>query len=73
SPRSVVQAVDAVTGDRIWEYSRRLGAASEYLDSVGGGMRTRSVAIYGDKIFVNTSDAHIVALDAATGEVVWDH
>ena len=36
-------------------------------------MRTRSVAIYGDKIFVNTSDAHIVALDAATGEVVWDH
>ena len=73
SPRSVVQAVDAVTGDRIWEYSRQLGAASEYLDSVGGGMRTRSVAIYGDKVFVNTSDAHIVALDAATGEVVWDH
>ena len=73
SPRSVVQAVDAVTGDRLWEYSRQLGAASEYLDSVGGGMRTRSVAIYGDRIFVNTSDAHIVALDAATGEVVWDH
>ena len=73
SPRSVVQAVDAVTGDRIWEYRRELGAASEYLESVGSGMRTRSVAIYGDRIFVNTSDAHIVALDAATGEVVWDH
>ena len=73
SPRSVVQAVDAVTGDRLWEYRRDLEAASEYLESVGSGMRTRSVAIYGDKIFVNTSDAHIVALDAATGEVVWDH
>ncbi len=73
SPRSVVQAFDAATGDRLWEYRRRLVAESEYLDSVGGGMRTRSVAIYGDKIFVNTSDAHIVALDAATGEVVWDH
>ena len=73
SPRSVVQAVDAVTGDRIWEYRRELGASSEYLESVGSGMRTRSVAIYGDRIFVNTSDAHIVALDAGTGEVVWDH
>ena len=73
SPRSVVQAVDAVTGDRLWEYRRDLEAASEYLESVGSGMRTRSVAIYGDKIFVNTSDAHIVALDAASGEVVWDH
>ena len=73
SPRNIVQAVDAVTGDRIWEYSREFDASTDFLDSVGAGMRTRSIAIYGDKIFVNTSDAHIVALDAATGEVVWDH
>ena len=73
SPRNVVQAVDAVTGDRIWEYRRQFDASTDFLDSVGAGMRTRSIAIYGDKIFVNTSDAHIVALDAATGEVVWDH
>ena len=71
SPRNVVQAVDAVTGDRIWEYRRQFDASTDLLDSVGAGMRTRSIAIYGDKIFVNTSDAHIVALDAATGEVVW--
>ena len=73
SPRNIVHAVDAVTGDRIWEYSREFDASTDFLDSVGAGMRTRSIAIYGDKIFVNTSDAHIVALDAATGEVVWDH
>ena len=73
SPRNIVQAVDAVTGDRIWEYRREFEASTDFLDSVGAGMRTRSIAIYGDKIFVNTSDAHIVALDAATGEVVWDH
>ena len=73
SPRNIVQAVDAVTGDRIWEYSREFDASTDFLDSVGAGMRTRSIAIYSDKIFVNTSDAHIVALDAATGEVVWDH
>ena len=71
SPRNVVHAVDAVTGDRIWEYSREF-EASDALDAVGAGMRTRSIAIYGDKIYVNTSDAHIVALDARTGDVAWD-
>ena len=71
SPRNVVHAVDAVTGDRIWEYSREF-EASDALDAVGAGMRTRSIAIFGDKIYVNTSDAHIVALDARTGDVAWD-
>ena len=33
----------------------------------------RSIAIYGDKIFVNTADAHIVALNVKTGAVAWDH
>ena len=73
SPRNIVQAVDAATGDRLWEYRREFEASTDFLDAVGAGMRTRSIAIYGDKVFVNTSDAHIVALDAATGEVVWDH
>ena len=72
NPRNVVQAVDAVTGDRLWEYRRQFEASTDDLDAVGAGMRTRSIAIYGDKIFVNTSDAHIVALDARTGEVAWD-
>ena len=73
SPRNVVQAVDAVTGDRLWEHQRQFGASTDELDAVGSGMRTRSIAIYGNKIYVNTSDAHIVALDARTGEVAWDH
>ena len=34
--------------------------------------RSRSIAIYGDKIYLNGSDAHIVALHAATGDVAWD-
>ena len=32
----------------------------------------RGVALYGDKVFVATPDAHVVALDKATGEVIWD-
>ena len=31
------------------------------------------MAIYEDKLIVATSDAHIVALDAKTGKVAWDH
>jgi alcohol dehydrogenase (cytochrome c) len=32
----------------------------------------RNVAIYGDRIFGTTSDAHIIALDARTGKLLWD-
>ena len=32
----------------------------------------RNIAIYQDKVFVATTDAHLVALDARTGKTVWD-
>jgi len=64
NPGGGVQALDAVTGDRIWEFKK------EYETPELGP--TRSIAIYDDKIYVNTSDAHIVALNARTGAVVWD-
>ena len=60
-----VQALDAVTGDLLWQYSRRL--AKDVPLSV-----KRTIALYGDKVYVPTSDVHIVALDARTGRVVWD-
>ena len=71
NPGNVVQALDAATGELIWEYrpdrpSTRGGAQGE----TGGAQR--NIAIFGDKVFSATSDAHIVALDARTGRVVWD-
>tara|TARA_B100001123_G_scaffold393625_1_gene473756 strand:+ start:2916 stop:4604 length:1689 start_codon:yes stop_codon:yes gene_type:complete len=69
NPLGIVQAVNATTGNRIWEYRKIFeGTPDETFRS-----RTRSLAIYGDKIFVTTNDAHLIALDAKTGEVVWDH
>ena len=38
----------------------------------GGTGATRNLAIYQDKVFVATTDAHLVALDARTGKTVWD-
>ncbi|MGD9902874.1 MAG: PQQ-binding-like beta-propeller repeat protein [Vicinamibacterales bacterium] len=60
-----VQALDGATGDLIWANQvgpARPGAAS-------GGMR--NIAAYDDKIFLATSDARLVALDARTGAVKW--
>ena len=37
------------------------------------GLRSmRNIAIYGDKVFIATTDARLVALDARTGKLVWD-
>jgi alcohol dehydrogenase (cytochrome c) len=36
-------------------------------------MSKRNMAIYDDKLVVATSDAHIIALDAKTGKIAWDH
>jgi alcohol dehydrogenase (cytochrome c) len=60
-----VQALDAATGDLLWQYSHRL--PRERAPTV-----KRAIAIYGTRLYVPTSDAHIVALDAKTGTVVWN-
>jgi alcohol dehydrogenase (cytochrome c) len=61
-----VQALDAATGDLLWQYTREL--PKDIQPSV-----KRHISIYGDKLFVPTSDVHIVALDIKTGKIVWDH
>ncbi len=66
NPHGVIQALDGATGDLIWEYRPASGAAR-----AGNGVQ-RNIAIYGDKIFGTTDDAHIIALDARTGKLVWN-
>jgi len=66
-----VQALNAATGDLIWEYKRDLPA--KLVTDGGNPLAKRNMAIYDDKLYVATSDAHIVALEAKTGKVVFDH
>ena len=66
----IVQALDATNGDLLWEYRRKLPADIGTL--TGTRYRYRNVAIYEDKIFLATNDAFLVALDAKTGQVVWE-
>ena len=65
-----IQALDATTGDLLWDYRRQL--PTDLREYVTLGNRTRNLAIYGNHIYHLTSDAHLLALDARTGEVAFD-
>src|SRR5262249_52573953 len=64
NPHNVVQALDGRTGDLLWEYRRELpkidgGYHNDLFDRARG-----TIALYGDKVFLASADAHVVALDA---------
>jgi alcohol dehydrogenase (cytochrome c) len=63
----IVQALDGRSGELLWQYTRWLPGE---INSMLFGKR--SIAIYGEYVYLATTDAHIVALDAKTGFVVWD-
>ncbi len=65
-PGNVIQALDARNGELIWEYAYSFPAESRTL-----GGPTRNIALYGDKLFMATYDAALVAVDARTGEQLW--
>ena len=67
NPGNIIQALDAATGELLWEYRREL---PEPLDRFPAAMR--GIAVFGDKVFMDTTDAHVVALEARTGKVAWD-
>ncbi len=57
-----VDAIDARSGNIIWKYQRQPPSAT----------RQRGTAVYGDKVYLATSDSHLVALDVRTGGIRWD-
>ncbi len=66
SPFGVVEALDAATGELLWQYRHEHAT-----DDLGGIVTSRNLAIYDDKLYLTTIDAYLVALDARTGEPVW--
>ena len=65
SPGDKLEALDAATGDLLWQYTRILPPGVN-------ASNKRMISIYGDKVYMGTSDIHVVALDVKTGRVVWD-
>ena len=62
-----VIAVEAATGKEIWRYRWELPEALVPVHPTN-----RGVSLYGDKVYFATLDATVVALDAKSGEHVWD-
>src|SRR6195256_4207066 len=64
---SQVYALNAQTGEQLWYYKHPLGPITTYCC----GPNNRGVAVYEDKVYLATLDAKMVALDAKTGNKVW--
>jgi len=59
---NVLQALDAKTGELIWENRYGTNATAAAM---------RGITIYDDKIFLATNTAHLMAFDAHNGKQVW--
>ncbi|MEJ1961127.1 MAG: PQQ-dependent dehydrogenase, methanol/ethanol family [Gammaproteobacteria bacterium] len=66
APNDVV-ALDAVTGRIFWTYSHQPSPARTCCGRVNRGL-----AILGDTLFMGTVDAHLLAIDAKNGTLLWD-
>ena len=67
-PPGEIDALDARTGDHLWQFQRPHAADLALCCGTGN----RGVAIVGDHVFAATLDAHLVALDATSGHLLWE-
>jgi alcohol dehydrogenase (cytochrome c) len=67
-PNNNAWALDARTGRRFWRYQRDLPDRIP----VCCGMVNRGFAVYKNRLYMTTLDAHLIALDTKTGSVIWD-
>ncbi len=64
-----VFALDALTGNALWHYSR---PATPGLSGDSRLGTNRGVAVLNDKVFFVTDNAHLIALQRSTGELLWE-
>jgi len=70
NPHDVIRALNAVTGERIWEYRRKWPEdLTTFLRDPG---RKRNQAIYGNLIIASSGDDFVFAVDATSGKLVWE-
>lgn len=65
--KNLVIALDGRSGGELWRYSPALGPVA-----LCCGMVNRGLAAYGDKVYLATLDARVIALNRATGAVAWE-
>ena len=66
APGARVQALDATSGDLLWEYRRDYPAGVQPLAA-----RSKNLGIHEDMIYFGAPDGYLVAIDAQTGKQRW--
>jgi alcohol dehydrogenase (cytochrome c) len=67
---NTVIALDAGSGARLWEFTRP--PTQGLVGNARSPGNNRSVSVAGDKVFMQTDHAHLIALNRHTGQVLWD-
>ena len=68
APPNLVEALDAATGRALWSYRKQIPKDLRLCC----GKVNRGLAILGGTLYYASIDAHLIALDARTGNVRWD-
>ena len=64
-----IQALNGASGEVLWQYTRPL---PDRLQN-GRNARMKNLAMDGNLLYAPTPDGHVIALEAKTGKLVWDH
>jgi alcohol dehydrogenase (cytochrome c)/quinohemoprotein ethanol dehydrogenase len=67
---SKVKALDAKTGSLVWEYDPRV--PGEHAVKACCDVVNRGVAVWNGKVYVGTIDGRLIAIDARSGQPIWD-
>ena len=70
APWSIVHAIDARTGKRLWVYDPKVPRAIGYKGCCD--VVNRGVAVHKGKVYVGAYDGRLIAIDTATGKKVWE-
>ena len=67
---SKVQAVDAKSGQLLWQYDPEVAGIWDVRACCG--VQNRGAAVFRGRVYSGTLDGRLISLDAATGELIWE-
>jgi len=71
APLSKVYAVDAVSGKQLWMFDPQI-RLNQAINGSYSARVNQGVAVWNGKVYVGTGDCRLIAVDAASGQQVWE-
>jgi glucose dehydrogenase len=67
---SKVQAIDAASGELLWQYDPQVPL--EWDKKACCGVQNRGAAVWKGRVYAGTLDGRLIAIDADSGELAWE-